>query len=480
MNNMSNCLEKEKVLINSTVVYFIGNVLTQLLSIALLKMITGNVTTTDYGYFNLIVTIDNLVTPILTLQIADAVFKFMIQTKDKEALYTYYTIGTSIIISGALVVCFVVVALQKVLLIEYPILVSAYIISTNIFSYNQRVVRALGKNKAYVFSNLIKSILCIILQFFFLSNGFGVKSLFLANTIATLLCVFILIVIVKTYRLFRLKCFDVVIMKEMLRFSVPLIPNTAVWWFQSSVNSLIITSILGVGYFGVYSIANKFASILNLVIGVFNMAWQESAIREYGTNDYNRFATDTFKSYAKIILSGAIILMPFVTVLMPYLLDKSYYSALPLAAGLILSTGFSAFSGYFGSIITAKCETKKLLYTNIVGVFANVCIVFTCIQSMGLWAIVISSIATNILLVITRYYSVNDIINLDAKFLREFFIFVVLCIINVLLCVCADKNVLYIAIILGIGLFIFVNRSLILSFISLIKREDSNENDRAK
>ena len=96
------------------------------------------------------VTIDHLITPVLTLQISDAVFRFVIKTGSKKEMTQYYTVGTVVIFSGAALVCVGVVALSGVFDIQYPGLVATYIMSTNLFAYYQKVSRALGKGKYYV------------------------------------------------------------------------------------------------------------------------------------------------------------------------------------------------------------------------------------------------------------------------------------------------------------------------------------------
>ena len=76
----------------------IGNVAVALLQLIMLRFITGNVNTDGYGYYDTIVKIDNLITPVLTLQISDAVFRNVIRGDEKEKRLSV-TNGTTIIVS---------------------------------------------------------------------------------------------------------------------------------------------------------------------------------------------------------------------------------------------------------------------------------------------------------------------------------------------------------------------------------------------
>ena len=403
-----------KTLLNGTIIYFIGNVLTQIISILLLKFVTGAVSTSEYGYFNLVVTVDNLVTPMITLQISDAVFRFFIKAKSETDRKYIYSSGTTIIVAGAALVCVAIMILKNPIGIQYPVWVALYVISTNIFGYNQKVVRSLKQNRLYVIANLLKSLIYFLFMVIFvLRMKMGVKGLLMANSLSTYLCIGLLATRINTLSYFRLKYISLEWMKKMVRFSAPLIPNTAVWWLQSSINSLLISSRIGLDYNGIYSVSIKFASVLNLVITVFNLAWQESAITEYGSENYRYFASDTLDKYIQLLLSAVAVLIPVLRLAVPYLIDKQFYDAIQYIPFLLLSTAFSAFSGYFAQMITAQNRNERLLTTNLLGAVANISIMFLLLRPLGIWAVVISSMVSNLLLSGSRFYEVR--VDIDNK-----------------------------------------------------------------
>ena len=162
---------------------------------------------------------------------------------------------------------------------------------------------------------------------------------------------------------------------------------------------------------GIYAIANKFSCLLNLVITVFALAWQESAIREYGTPEYKQFATESFNTYITLLFSGVAVLIPCLKIVMPYIISIDYYGAIQYTPFLIYATALSAFSGFFSSIITAKNQNKKLLSTNLLGSITNILIVLCLIRVIGIWAIVVSAIVTNLVLAVSRYTVVADTID---------------------------------------------------------------------
>ena len=79
-----------KKLLSGSAVYFVGNALTQLVSLLLMRFVTGNITPEEYGFFNLVTTISNLAIPFVTLQVADAVFKFVLKAEDEKEKKEYF------------------------------------------------------------------------------------------------------------------------------------------------------------------------------------------------------------------------------------------------------------------------------------------------------------------------------------------------------------------------------------------------------
>lgn len=466
---------KNQSLLNGTIVYFIGNVLTQLISILLLKLITGTVTTAEYGYFNLVVTVDNLITPILTLQISDAVFRFFITSKSEAEKSYIYSSGIAVIAFGALLICLLVGSLRKILGIQYSCWVVLYILSTNLFGFNQKIIRSLGKNKEYVKANLMKSVIYLALIFIVVIKlKMGAKGLFISNCVSTYLCIIYLIIKVQTNKYFNLHKISLHQIRAMLKFSAPLIPNTAIWWLQSSVNSLIITNHLGISYNGIYSVAVKFASVLHLVINVFDLAWQESAIKEFGKPYYKEFVTKTFNQYLVFLLSCVAVLIPFLRLVMEYLIDSAYIEAIPYIPFLLFSTAISACSGYFAQMIVAKNKNMKLLTTNFIGAISNILVVYVLLKYIGIWAIVISAVLSYSVIAIARYYQVKEDFMIEEVQFKHLSLLLLLNILSCITFVVNIKSILFLNFVAMGIISILLNKTLLLDLRNIILNKVKN------
>jgi O-antigen/teichoic acid export membrane protein len=175
-------------------------------------------------------------------------------------------------------------------------------------------------------------------------------------------------------------------LKELLRFSAPLVPNSIVWWFVSSVNRYFITYFLGIGYNGIFSIANKFPSLLSFITSVFQMAWQESAIMESDSESRIRFYSDVFNTYIKFLLTGMIAVLPSIKIVMPYLVAESYIGGMVCVPPLLAGVVFASLSQFYGVGYLAFNKTKDAFSTTILAAIINSIFCISLIPVIGLLA----------------------------------------------------------------------------------------------
>ena len=458
----------KKQLLGGTAVYFIGNTLAQLASLLLLRFVTGEISSDEYGYYNLIVTIGNLLTPILTLQMSDALFRYFIKADGEEQKRAYYTNAVAVFLVGCALVFASVACINAFYPLRYPWLVALYIVASNLYMLYQKMLRAMGKSVMFAALGLIKTVLYIVSQMILLFVfDMGGKALFLSTVFTTFLAIFAIELIARPHRYFRLRYLSRAVLKKMLIFSLPLVPNTALWWLSSSINSVIVSNRMGLDVNGIYTVANKFSTIVTSISTVFMMAWQESAIKEYKTENFKKFQTETFNSYFILMLSAIAGLIPLAKLAVPYLIDPSYYSAVVYVPFLLTATMFASFSSYAAQIMTAQEKTKKLMTTTIFGAVANLVAVIALINFIGLWAAVVGTLFSNFALTAVRLFYVRTEFTREISYVRISILFIAIA-VGCILYVSASTVIIaaWLALV-AIVAFLF-NREFILSVFELI------------
>ena len=389
-----------KKLLSGSVVYFVGNALTQFVSLLLMRFVTGHITPEEYGFFNLVTTVSNLVVPLITLQIADAVFRFVLKSDSEKEKSKYLTTCYAVSLVSVAVIVATVFGLSLFVSMPNTLLVALYVASYALSGIYQKILRCLNRSDVFVSGNLIKTVVFIGLEILLLSTlDMGIEALLLAHILS--LSFFIVYAEVRVFplryvkpRLLRIATFT-----EMVRFSIPLIPNAAFWWLTSSVNHVIVSAKLGMDVNGIYSVSGKFSSVLVMVTSVLNMSWQDTAIADYGKEGFDTFLTKTLNTFVKLIFSAIAVLTPLVFLVIPYMIDETYHNAIAYTPFLLMASGTSSISGFLAQIFTGRGDTKKLPLTSLAGMAGNLLAVFLLIDYIGLWGAVVGTLLSDVILV---------------------------------------------------------------------------------
>ncbi|MGR5981039.1 hypothetical protein ACT7DJ_36480 [Bacillus cereus] len=91
-----------KQFIKTSGVFFIGNTLTKLIGIFLLPLYTSKINPESFGYYDLTISLINLVIPILFFQVWDGIFRFTFDYEKVADKYAVISNGIMIQIFGAL------------------------------------------------------------------------------------------------------------------------------------------------------------------------------------------------------------------------------------------------------------------------------------------------------------------------------------------------------------------------------------------
>ena len=131
------------------------------------------------------------------------------------------------------------------------------------------------------------------------------------------------------------------LVRPMLRYALPLIPNSLFWWLGSGINRLFITGMLGIAASGLFAAASKVPNLLNTAYSIFQQAWQLSAFQESGEEGLARFFSRVFA----LVQAGMTVLCAALSFAAPWvasvLLRGETYDAWPMIAPLLISNLFN-------------------------------------------------------------------------------------------------------------------------------------------
>lgn len=461
-------MNQKKQLLMNTIIIAIGKLSTQIVSFLLLRLYTSELTTAEYGTYDFLVTLSTFLLPVITMLMEESMFRFLIDAEDLKSKKRVITATVSYTLIGTIVFTIIASIVMGAMKYEYGLVFILFIISNILIGLSNALARGTGKIKLYSISNFILGASTIILNIVFILNlKLGVSGLLWSNTVANSVTAIVVMMALHLPLFVSKKDLSKRTMSEMLKFSIPLVPNNLSWIIISLSDRLMLTWMAGAGANGIYSIANKFPNIIYTFYGFFSTAWKESAAKilkeDNKTAYYNSIYKD-IKFFLKAIVLGLIAIMPFA---FSALVDPSYNEAYMYIPVLVISIYYTNMSNFYGGIFTAFKNTKIMGSTTAVAAIINIIINLIFIPKFGIFAASFSTLIANFIVFAYRRYKLREYIKLNEKFNYVFWILLAILLITYY------KNNLIINIIMFIIVLaycIFTNWKFIKRILDLIKK----------
>ena len=470
-------MNKNKELVKNTIIIFIGKFCTQFITLLLLPLYTHFLSTEDYGYIDLIQTYLTFFIPLILLKIDAGIFRFLIDArKSEEEKNKIITNGIFIMFVELIISTILFAVAVKIFSIKYSILIVMNLISLSVLTFLLQIVRGIGKNKQYSFSSIIAAIVTIVLNLIFLvgfhKNG---KYVLIASLISNIICTIYLLIVNKILKNVKIKYIDKKLIKDLLKYSIPMIPNELSWWIVHVSDRTIISYALGVAANGIYSVSCKFSNILSSIFNIFNLSWQESAALHINDTDKDEFFSNVINKVFNLFICfciGILACLPFVFEL---LIKDSYREAYKYVPILLLANIFSVLIGLIGSIYVAKKMTKEVAKTTMIAAIINLTIDIALIKVIGIYAAAISTLVSYMLLAIYRYIDVQKYVKVKIP-IKNIVVNSILFILVVVLYLYNNIALNVINLLLCILYAIIVNKELLIEFKKVIGKKVKNIN----
>ncbi len=467
-------MSRETKLIKNTGIYFVGNFASKVLTFLLLPLYTYYLQADEFGYVNLFVTAASFLVPIFSMQIVDAAYRFMLDSKNSDDnrrvisnSISVYFIGMSIF----MVICLIAVNMFG---IKFGNIFCFYSILVFLFQLVQQMSRGMKKNVDYAISGIILTFVQAISNVIFIvSLDMKSSSLMIAPIVASIVGIIYLELRVGVLRKFSAKLVSKESILELLQYSIPLIPNTMSWWFISSFGTYFLTFYYGrTDFSGIFDVANKFPTLITMLNSIFFLAWQESAITEYNSEDRNEYYSKMFNSFSRLQLSVVIFSLPVIWIYINVAIGTQFKEAWLYVPAMLLGAVFSSYSNFIGTGYMSTKQTKGAFKTTIIAATTSVILNVLLIPKIGLMGISISVCLSNLLFWIIRIFDTRRFFKIYVNYRSMISIFFVI-FIWIVLYYKAGIVIQVILIFMSIGIAIFLNKELLKNFLSILKKRKS-------
>lgn len=375
---------KYRKLVKNSTIFFIGNLGSKIITFLIVPFYTYYLTTAEYGTADLVTTTVNLLVPFAMMGMNEAVLRFSVS---KELSFESIASNSMVAVVIGWILCWTLFPLFKAIsVIGDAVVLFLLLLCLTSFNYVfMQMLRGIGKSKAFAVNGVLITFATAVASVIALAVfHLGVNGYLASMVMAQFIGAVHIIASSKLWRLLSWKSINKDAMKSMLYYCVPLIPNSLMWWIMSASNRYVILLFLGAGANGIYNVAQKIPSIINIIYSIFMQAWQISAIEERDSESNAKFQSTVFRYVFTILAISSSLVAALAYPLYTFLMSSNYEGSWQPVAMLSLANLFSCIGAFFGTTYVVTKESKRAFTTTAVGAALNVILTFTLVPFMGI------------------------------------------------------------------------------------------------
>lgn len=387
--------KKYKKLAGNTIIFFIGTFGSKVLSFLIVPLYTYVLTPAEYGQIDLFTTAIRMMVPFTSIMFADAILRFVASEE----------IDKGVVVSNG----FVVFLYGTILTVScIPLYKAAFNLGSTLFLYVIALIlntytsifphylRAVGKNMSFAINGVIQTVTMLGFNvYFLLICHLGIKGYLYALVLSQLASAVFVTISGRILYDVSFSNVDFKVLKEMLAFCIPIIPNSLMWWLMSAGDKYVINFFMGDTANGLYSIALKVPTIISMLYSVFAQAWQLSAIEEMRSKDETIFYNKIFGILSVGLCFSVALVIPVIRPLFCLVLNESYHSTWKYASFLCVAAILDCFESFASVTYSITKKTGKAVIATSIGIIANIVINLMLINKIGLYGVAIGTLIGN-------------------------------------------------------------------------------------
>lgn len=402
--------QNNKALLTGTIVYAIGNLGTKILTFLIVPLYTYYISTSDMGDYDLLLTSVSLLTPLISLQISDASYNWMIRRTTSNEICIKATYGY--LLKSCAIAVIIIGLVSRFLYIWNVEIFLAILVLQPILETTQKILRGLKNQKLFAASGIIYTGILVTLNFVTVCIWkLGVTSLLINTVISHIISIVLIFCLEK-----RMRCLTVTVdktelivtQKEMLKYSMPLVPSTLSWWVMSVSDRYVIRFFLGSSFNGIYAIATKFPSVLQTFYVLFNNSWTDMALANlHSKEESSKYVSDIFEKMYIFSFSMICCLIPLTKIVTQVILSSDYKIGSVYIGFLYLGAIFQGYSTFASVGYLQNKKTSRAATSSMIGAIVNIFIDLILIKSVGLFAAALSTYAGFLVMWVVRMYDIR-------------------------------------------------------------------------
>ncbi len=458
----------------NTALVFIGTAGSKLLNLLMLPFYTRWLSAADYGSVDLISTYAGLMLVIVSCSIFESLFIFpKDKPKSEQTKYLSSGIAFWLLTSVAAALCCVAIKLfghwfsLNGFIVQYIWLIYGVLTALYLQSMLQQFLRAIDKMVIYSSTGIVLTVTMAGLAFFLVPKQ-GVYGFIYVMIISNIIAIIYSMTLGKLWQYFSFRSISKKASVEMLRYSIPLIPNGIMWFLMMSLNRPVLETYVGLAGVGIFAVAGRIPNLLNTAYNIFHNAWIISVLEEAKKESFTEFYNQMLKIIVIAQSLFAVALTFFCKWLIQIFTTPDYYSSWQYIPFLTIGVISMNIGGFVGCNFAVTRESKYFFHSSVWAGIASVIANFALIPTFGLWGACWSIIISQAVCMFARIFYSWKIVKITTGifYLKNLFFLAG----SIYICfIFQDSSLKYILMTAMLAYFIAVNHSQLAVCVNLIR-----------
>ncbi len=390
-----------RLLLGNTLVFALGGLAVKAVSLVLMPLYTTALTAGEYGTAELLNSAIEIVLPLLSLGVVEALYRFSIDDDvRKDELFA----GSLVVLGGGALCTGVLCALGSAVWgMDHAGSFFVLFCSVCVFKATTQLARGLGHVRRFVVYGLINALAMVVSTYLLLFRAhLGVEGYLWSFTIGYLVGGLVAFLGSAEYRLLAPFRVDRALLRRMLVYSLPLVPNLLSWWLVSVSGRYVVLWGSGLVAAGLFTAASKMPSLINIVASVFQQAWQYSTAREIDSPDRGAFFGSVLRGYSLATLTTAGLVIALNRPISRVMLQAEFSEGWRYIPLLMLAATFGVMTIFFGTFYQALMNSRMLMVSTMMGAVVNVILGVALVPFMGSWGAGLAGAVAYALVLVVR------------------------------------------------------------------------------
>lgn len=412
-------MNKKKELARNTIIFGIGTAGAKLIRFVLIPLYTIYMTTSEFSLADNIMSTIALIAPLLMLGLSGGCLRFAIGHSENWKPIVF--LAGVVSFGGFTILLLLSPVLNRIMFFEgYGFWIPFLYLFYALKAFLAQLCKGMEKNESYAFDGILAALTLTTSSIVLISKlNMGVIGYLMATLISEGISIIYLSIQCKLFSLAKHARYNRKLTVEMLRYSLPLMPNELSWWIIQMSDRFMIIWICGFAINGVYAMAYKIPAIFNLIVSMFIQAFGISAIKECENLESRAeridgsFFEDIYRKYVAVSFLVVAIIILLVKPLAYVLQRNDFFDAWKYTPFLLCAYAVGNLQAFYGSIYSGIKKSKVILLSTVCGAISNIILNIFLIPAIGAYGAALATIVSYVVVYLIRVISIKKYVDMN-------------------------------------------------------------------